>query len=310
MADYVIYELHVGTFTPEGTFDAVIPRLAALRELGITAIELMPVAQFPGERNWGYDGVDLYAPQNSYGGPEALKRLVNAAHAEGLAVVLDVVYNHVGPEGNYLVRVRALLHGCLSHAVGSGVNYDGAGQRRGASLRHRERMLLGARLPHGRASTQCRPRHLRLSARVHLWRSSPRACTRWRSELDRHGAGDRGERSQRSATAAPRGAGRLLRWTRSGATTSITRSTSRSPGRAPDTTKDSRARRHRSRSQTRSSAASCSRGSTRRIAERQHGAPAHRRVRRALRHLDSESRSGGQSRCGRATRRARVRPMR
>ena len=79
MADFVIYELHVGTFTPEGTFDAIIPRLASLRDLGITAIELMPVAQFPGERNWGYDGVQLYAPQHSYGGPDALKRLVNAA---------------------------------------------------------------------------------------------------------------------------------------------------------------------------------------------------------------------------------------
>ncbi len=125
MADYVIYELHVGTFTMEGTFDAVIPRLAALRELGITAIELMPVAQFPGARNWGYDGVQLYAPQNSYGGPEALKRLVNAAHAEGLAVVLDVVYNHIGPEGNYLNEFAPYFTDVYRTPWGSAVNYDG-----------------------------------------------------------------------------------------------------------------------------------------------------------------------------------------
>jgi maltooligosyltrehalose trehalohydrolase len=95
--DLVIYELHVGTFTEEGTFDAVVPRLAALRELGVTAIELMPVATFPGERGWGYDGVYIYAPHPAYGGPAGLARLVDAAHAAGLGVILDVVYNHVGP---------------------------------------------------------------------------------------------------------------------------------------------------------------------------------------------------------------------
>jgi maltooligosyltrehalose trehalohydrolase len=126
MADFVIYELHVGTFTPEGTFDAVIPRLAALRELGITAIELMPVAQFPGERNWGYDGVQLYAPQNSYGGPDALRRLVDAAHAEGLAVVLDVVYNHIGPEGNYLAEYGPYFTDVYRTPWGPAMNYDGA----------------------------------------------------------------------------------------------------------------------------------------------------------------------------------------
>jgi maltooligosyltrehalose trehalohydrolase len=101
--DLVIYELHVGTFTEEGTFDAVIPELRGLRELGVTAIELMPVATFPGERGWGYDGLYLYAPHRAYGGPEGLARLVDAAHAEGLAVLLDVVYNHVGP-GNEALR--------------------------------------------------------------------------------------------------------------------------------------------------------------------------------------------------------------
>jgi maltooligosyltrehalose trehalohydrolase len=95
--ELVVYELHVGTFSPEGTFDGVVPRLAALRELGVTAIELMPVATFPGERGWGYDGVHIYAPHAAYGGPAGLSRLVAAAHEEGLGVILDVVYNHIGP---------------------------------------------------------------------------------------------------------------------------------------------------------------------------------------------------------------------
>ena len=99
--DLVIYELHVGVFTPEGTFEAIVPRLPELLSLGVTAIELMPVAQFAGDRNWGYDGVYPYAVQNSYGGPRALQRLVDAAHRAGLAVILDVVYNHFGSEGNY-----------------------------------------------------------------------------------------------------------------------------------------------------------------------------------------------------------------
>src|SRR5205814_4197735 len=92
LEDYVIYELHVGTFTHEGTFDAAIRRLDDLRDLGITAVELLPIGQFPGTRNWGYDGVYIGAAQASYGGPLALKRFVDAAHARGLAVVLDVVY--------------------------------------------------------------------------------------------------------------------------------------------------------------------------------------------------------------------------
>src|SRR5215207_6416079 len=99
LADSVIYELHVGTFTPEGTFEAVIAHLRALRELGITTIELLPVAEFPGVHGWGYDGVYLSAAHSAYGGPLGLQRLVDAAHGEGLAVLLDVVYNHVGASG-------------------------------------------------------------------------------------------------------------------------------------------------------------------------------------------------------------------
>jgi maltooligosyltrehalose trehalohydrolase len=103
LADLVLYELHVGTFSPEGTFDGVIPRLAELRELGVTALELMPVATFPGNRGWGYDGLYTWAPHPAYGGPEGLARLVEAAHGEGLAIVLDVVYNHVGPGNEALL---------------------------------------------------------------------------------------------------------------------------------------------------------------------------------------------------------------
>lgn len=123
--DLVIYELHVGTFTPEGTFDAIIPRLAQLASLGVTALEIMPVAQFSGSRNWGYDGVHPYAVQNSYGGPRALQRLVDAAHQAGLAVLLDVVYNHIGPEGNYLGKFGWYFTDHYRTPWGDAINYDG-----------------------------------------------------------------------------------------------------------------------------------------------------------------------------------------
>ncbi|NIQ29292.1 MAG: malto-oligosyltrehalose trehalohydrolase, partial [Acidobacteria bacterium] len=124
--DLLIYELHVGTFTPEGSFDAVADRLPYLSELGVTAIELMPVAEFPGRRNWGYDGVHPYAPQSSYGGPEGLRRLVDAAHGEGLAVFLDVVYNHLGPEGNYLAEFGPYFTSRYGTPWGRALNFDGA----------------------------------------------------------------------------------------------------------------------------------------------------------------------------------------
>ena len=127
LRDYVLYELHVGTFTPEGTFEAVIPRLEELKRLGVTALELMPVAAFPGARNWGYDGVSPYAVQASYGGPVGLKRLVDAAHRAGLAVVQDVVYNHLGPEGNYLRWFGPYFTDRYETPWGEAVNYDGAG---------------------------------------------------------------------------------------------------------------------------------------------------------------------------------------
>jgi maltooligosyltrehalose trehalohydrolase len=125
--DLVFYELHTGTFTPEGTFDAIIPRLDSLRSLGITAVQVMPVAQFPGTRNWGYDGIYFYAPQQSYGGPHGLQRLVDACHAAGLAIVLDVVYNHVGPEGNFLHDFGPYFADRYRTFWGPAFNYDGAG---------------------------------------------------------------------------------------------------------------------------------------------------------------------------------------
>ncbi|SEM34697.1 maltooligosyl trehalose hydrolase [Stigmatella aurantiaca] len=122
----VIYEVHVGTATPEGTYEALIPKLKGWRELGITALELMPLASFPGARNWGYDGVDLFAPHHTYGRPESLRRLIDAAHAEGLAVLIDAVYNHFGPDGNYLRCYSPHYFTGRHHTPwGDAVNYDG-----------------------------------------------------------------------------------------------------------------------------------------------------------------------------------------
>lgn len=121
----VFYELHVGTFTDEGTFDAIIPKLDYLRDIGITAIELLPIAQFGGQRGWGYDGTLLYCPHQVYGGPEGLKRLVDAAHERGLMVFLDVVYNHFGPDGNYIPSyVPEFFHAEISTAWGAAIAYD------------------------------------------------------------------------------------------------------------------------------------------------------------------------------------------
>jgi maltooligosyltrehalose trehalohydrolase len=123
LEDYIIYELHVGAFA--GTFKGVIDRLPYLRDLGVTAVELMPVAEFPGARNWGYDGVHWYAPQSTYGGPEGLKKLVDACHRHGLAAILDVVYNHLGPEGNYLGDFAPYFSSRYSTPWGDAINYDG-----------------------------------------------------------------------------------------------------------------------------------------------------------------------------------------
>ena len=126
MADYIIYELHVGTFSETGNFAGVAGHLAELKQLGVTAVEIMPVAEFPGARNWGYDGVHLYAPHSAYGGAEELRRLVNTAHGMGLAVIMDCVYNHVGPEGNYLGAYGPYFTETYKTPWGKAANYDGA----------------------------------------------------------------------------------------------------------------------------------------------------------------------------------------
>lgn len=123
----ILYELHVGTYTGQGTFEALIPCLPDLVDLGITTVEIMPIAQFPGARNWGYDGTYPFAPQNTYGGPKQLQHFVDAAHSHGLAVALDVVYNHLGPEGNYLNAFGPYFTDRYRTPWGQAVNFDGQG---------------------------------------------------------------------------------------------------------------------------------------------------------------------------------------
>ncbi|HVW11140.1 MAG TPA: malto-oligosyltrehalose trehalohydrolase [Bryobacteraceae bacterium] len=127
LSSAVIYELHIGTFTPGGTFESALGRLPHLKELGVTHVEIMPVAEFPGERGWGYDGVDLFAPHHAYGGPDGLKKLVDACHNNGLAVLLDVVYNHLGPDGNYLSLFGPYFTDQHHTPWGEAVNLDDAG---------------------------------------------------------------------------------------------------------------------------------------------------------------------------------------
>ncbi|HXV19160.1 MAG TPA: malto-oligosyltrehalose trehalohydrolase [Candidatus Omnitrophota bacterium] len=126
LRELVFYEVHIGTFTPRGTFESAIEKIPYLKKLGINCLEIMPVAQFPGKYNWGYDGVGLFAPQNSYGGPAGLKKLINACHRHGIAICLDVVYNHLGPEGNYLHDFGPYFTNKYHVPWGDAVNFDGA----------------------------------------------------------------------------------------------------------------------------------------------------------------------------------------
>ncbi len=127
LAGTVLYELHIGTFTPEGSFDAAIDRLEHLVDLGVDAVEVMPVAEFSGERGWGYDGVNLFAPHHAYGGPDGFRRFVDACHGHGLGVILDVVYNHLGPSGNYLAEFGPYFTDRRSTNWGAAINVDGPG---------------------------------------------------------------------------------------------------------------------------------------------------------------------------------------
>jgi maltooligosyltrehalose trehalohydrolase len=181
LADYVLYELHVGAFTREGTLDAAIARLNYLRDLGITAIELMPLNAFPGGRNWGYDGVGLYAVQSNYGGPAALCRFVDAAHKHGLAVIIDVVYNHLGNEGNYLSLLGPYFTSRHKTPWGNAINYDDTGC---ANVRRffvenalywlREYHLDGLRLDAVQTIKDDSPQHIvaEIAARAHAFAAS------------------------------------------------------------------------------------------------------------------------------------------
>jgi maltooligosyltrehalose trehalohydrolase len=185
--DLVLYELHVGTFTPEGTFAAAAERLEYLRDLGVTAVELMPVAEFPGGRNWGYDPAALFAASHVYGGPEALRAFVDAAHHVGLGVVLDVVYNHFGPAGAYApIFSRHFLTDRHRNAWGVAVNLDGDGSRQtrdffveNALMWLHEHHIDGLRLDATHALADDGPRHFltELSARVHAGFDGPRGRT-------------------------------------------------------------------------------------------------------------------------------------
>lgn len=124
LSQMIIYELHVGTFTSEGTFEAVISKLDHLLNLGINCIEILPISQFPGDRNWGYDGVYPFAAQESYGGPEGLKKMIDACHQKGIAVILDAVYNHMGPEGNYLSQFGPYFTDKYQTPWGAALNFD------------------------------------------------------------------------------------------------------------------------------------------------------------------------------------------
>jgi maltooligosyltrehalose trehalohydrolase len=164
LRDYIIYELHVGTFTPEGTFDAAIAKLDYLQRLGITVIEVMPVSAFPGARNWGYDGVSPYAVQTTYGGPDAFKRFIDAAHQRGLAVILDVVYNHLGNEGNYLRQFGPYFTARHHTPWGEAIDYSQRGVRdyavQNALFWIREYHLDGLRLDAVQTIFDDSPRHI------------------------------------------------------------------------------------------------------------------------------------------------------
>ena len=158
----VIYELHVGAFSSAGTFSAVRERLDYLADLGITAVELMPVADFPGQRNWGYDGVFLFAPDSIYGRPEDLKELVQSAHERGIMVLLDVVYNHFGPEGNYLKSYAPQFFTDRHHTPwGNGINFDGPDKPSGPRFLHPQCALLADRISFRRTAAGRRSRHYR-----------------------------------------------------------------------------------------------------------------------------------------------------
>ena len=224
----VLYELHIGTFTPEGTFDAAIERLDHLVELGVDAVELLPCNAFAGERGWGYDGVAWYAVHDPYGGPEGLKRFVDACHARGLGVVMDVVYNHLGPAGNYLPEFGPYLTEAHTTPWGSAVNLDVPGSdevRRyivdNALMWLRDYHVDGLRLDAVHALVDERATHLLEELAVD-GRGARRAAAQ-------AAVAGRRERPQRRRGWSARARPAATAWTGSGPTTSTTRCTPTSP---------------------------------------------------------------------------------
>ena len=200
----VVYELHVGTFTPEGTLDAAIGRLGHLVRLGVDFVELLPVNAFNGTHNWGYDGVLWYAVQETYGGPAAYQRFVDACHQQGLGVIQDVVYNHLGPSGNYLPRVLPDLRRGRRQHLGQLDQPLGARLRRGAPLRHRQRADVAARHARRRAAARRRARAGRRAGHARPGGDGPGG----RQAVGQRGpaaVADRRERPQRPAHGHPAG---------------------------------------------------------------------------------------------------------
>ena len=223
-AELVFYELHVGTFTPAGTFAGVIEKLPYLRDLGVTAVEIMPVAAFPGDCNWGYDGVFPYAPHVAYGGPDGLRALVDACHAHGLALFVDVVYNHIGPEGNYLGVYGPYFSDRYRTPWGDALNFDGpdSDDVRRYFIENALHWLVeyhvdGLRLDAIHGIFDFGPRHMlqELEERFHGASASARAP----------GVAGGGKRPQRPAGDPARARPGAGAWTRNGATISTTRCT-------------------------------------------------------------------------------------
>ena len=234
-AEAVVYELHIGAFTPEGTFRAAVAKLDHLAALGVTAIEIMPIGDFPGRRNWGYDGVLPYAPDSRYGRPEDLKALVDAAHARGLMVLLDVVYNHFGPEGAYIHPIAPQIFTDRHKTPwGAAVNFDGPTQPAGARVRHPQRPLLDRGVPFRRAAARRGARDPRRqpeasfggAGRARARRGGRPACSPRPGER-REPCGSSGAPARAASRAGTR---------RSGTTTSITCCMSRRAARPRATT--------------------------------------------------------------------------
>ena len=197
----VIYELHIGTFTPAGTFDSAIEKLDYLVDLGVDFVEVMPVNAFGGTHGWGYDGVLWYAVHEPYGGPDGLVRLIDACHNRGLGVLIDAVFNHLGPSGNYLPRFGPYLSSG-SKSVGRVDQHLRRGRRRGAPLHHRLRAAMDARLPRRRPAARRRAR-----AGGHHGREHPRGVVDRNRRAGRRtrqaAVVDRRERPQRSTPDHP-----------------------------------------------------------------------------------------------------------